>query len=252
MKNNKISIITPLYNGERFVGKTIESVLSQTYTDWEMIVINDGSKDSGPQIVEEYCQRDERIKLITQANGGSASARNNGIRRATGRYIALLDADDTWMPTFLESQLRLMSETGAMLVYGSHLRIDENGKEILKPFIVPEKIEYKDLLKTCCISCLTGLYDTSKYGKVYLREEFKSLRDDYVYWLEIIKKCGFACGNQEIIGSYRILTQSASRKKRKVIIPQYKVYRNVEKLGMLKSLYYLAHWAINGFIKYRK
>lgn len=252
MENNKVSIITPLYNGERFVGKTIESVLSQTYTDWEMIVINDGSKDSGPQIVEEYCQRDERIKLFTQANGGSASARNNGIRRATGRYIALLDADDTWMPVFLESQLRLMSETGAMLVYGSHLRIDENDKEILKPFIVPEKIEYKDLLKTCYISCLTGLYDTSAYGKVYLHEEFKSLRDDYVYWLEIIKKCGFACGNQEIIGSYRILTQSTSRNKKKVIIPQYKVYRNAEGLSVAKSLYYLAHWAINGIMKYRK
>lgn len=252
MENNKVSIITPLYNGERFVGRTIESVLAQTYGDWEMIVINDGSKDSGPEIVNNYCKKDDRIKLFNQENGGSASARNNGIRRATGRYIALLDADDTWMPKFLESQLRLMKETGALLVYGSHFRIDENENEILKPFIVPARIEYRDLLKTCYISCLTGLYDTSKYGKVYLHEEFRSLRDDYVYWLEIIRKCSFACGNQEIIGSYRIFTQSTSRNKKKVIIPQYKVYRKALGLNVAKSLYYLTCWAVNGYMKYRK
>lgn len=250
--NRKVSIITPLYNGERFVAKTIESVLAQTYRDWEMIVVNDGSKDNGPAIVEEYCRKDSRIQLFSQPNGGSASARNNGIRRATGRYIALLDADDVWMPFFLESQLALMSEKDAVLVYGSHKRIDENDKEILRPFIVPERVTYKDMLKTCSISCLTGLYDTKPYGKVYLRENFKSLRDDYIFWLEIIKKCGVAYGNQRIVGAYRILGQSTSRNKKKVIRPQFRVYREVEGLGLVKSLYYLACWALAGYDKYRR
>lgn len=252
MEETKVSIITPLYNGERFVAKTIESVLAQSYQDWEMIVVNDGSKDRGPEIVKEYAEKDSRIQLYSQPNGGSAAARNNGIRRATGRYIALLDADDTWMPNFLESQLGLMKEKNAVLVYGSHLRIDENEKECLVPFRAPERVTYRDMLKTCSISCLTGVYDTKPYGKVFLHEEFKSLRDDYVYWLEIIKKCGEAFGNQEIIGSYRILGNSVSHNKKKVIKPQYRVYREVEKLGVIPSVYYLCCWAVKGFLKYRK
>lgn len=250
--NRKVSIITPLYNGERFVGKTIESVLAQTYQDWEMIIINDGSSDRSPEICREYATRDARIKVYNQPNGGSAAARNNGIRRAVGRYIALLDADDTWMPYFLETQLELMKKNDATLVFGSHLRIDENDQECLKPFKVPERVTYKDMLKTCYISCLTGLYDTSRYGKIFLHEEFRSLRDDYVYWLEIIKQCKVAYGNQRILGSYRILGSSISRNKKKVIKPQYLVYRRVEGFGVLKSLYYLIHWAIAGYIKYRK
>lgn len=252
MENSKVSIITPLYNGERFIGRTIDSVLAQTYNDWEMIIVNDGSKDRGPDICREYAAKDGRIKVYDQPNGGSAAARNNGIRRAEGRYIALLDADDTWMPYFLESQLELMREKDAVLVFGSHLRIDENDKECLQPFRVPEKVTYRDMLKTCYISCLTGLYDTSRFGKIYLHEEFRSLRDDYVYWLEIMKQCKVAYGNQRIVGSYRILGSSISRNKKKVIKPQYLVYRKVEGLSVIASLYYLACWAIAGYRKYRK
>ena len=252
MTDQLVSIITPLYNGERFVAQTIDSVLAQTYPHWEMIIINDGSNDHSEAIALDYAARDPRIKVYSQPNGGSASARNNGIHRAEGRYIALLDADDLWEPHFLQSQLDLMHTHNATLVYGSHKRIDENNCECLTPFVVPPHITYTDLLKTCSISCLTGLYDTSLYGKIYLREEFRSLRDDYIYWLEIIKHCGEAWGNQEIIGSYRIFTQSVSHNKRKVIKPQFNVYYKVEKLGLIRSLYYLCQWAIRGFIKYRK
>ena len=124
MQETLVSIITPLYNGEAFVAQTIDSVLSQTYTNWEMIIINDGSKDNSENIVRSYCDTDSRIKLFNQKNAGSAAARNNGIRRAQGRYIALLDADDLWEPFFLESQLALMREHNALLVYGAHKRID--------------------------------------------------------------------------------------------------------------------------------
>jgi glycosyltransferase involved in cell wall biosynthesis len=252
MEKGLVSIITPMYNGERFVGDTINSVLNQTYSNWEIIVIDDGSKDKGPEKVKAYADKDSRINIFSQANGGSAAARNNGIRRAKGQYISLLDADDTWNPDFLEKQIKLMNDKKALLVYSSHTRIDENSKEILKPFIVPEKITYDDLLKSCYISCLTGLYDTSVYGKVYLREDMKSLRDDYVYWLEIIKKVKIAYGNKEVIANYRILNSSASRKKSKVIIPHFKVLYKVEKLGLVKSLYYLSNWAFISYFKYRK
>ena len=252
MQEGLVSIITPLYNGQRFIAKTIESVQAQTYVDWEMLIINDGSTDTSAEIVETFSADDDRIKLFSQPNGGSAAARNNGIRRAEGQYIALLDADDVWEPFFLESQLELMNKTNSLLVYGSHKRIDENDNECLAPYIAPVKVGYTDLLKTCSISCLTGVYDASVHGKVYLNENFKSLRDDHIYWLEIIKKTKVSYGNQQVIASYRMLGNSTSRNKKKVIMPQFKVYYEVEKLGLIKSVYYLINWALNGFLKYRK
>ena len=120
MENKLVSIITPIYNGAKYVSETIESVLKQTYPHWEMIIVDDGSKDNSAEIIREYVTKDDRIQLIQQPNGGSASARNNGIRRANGRYIALLDADDLWEPTFLESQLALMKEKDAIVVHASY------------------------------------------------------------------------------------------------------------------------------------
>lgn len=252
MQTGLVSIITPIYNGGKYVSHTIDSVINQTYPNWEMIIVNDGSTDDSVKIIEEYLKKDDRITLYSQSNGGSASARNNGIRRANGQYIALLDSDDLWEPFFLESQLALMKEKNAALVYGSHKRIDEQGKECLKPFIVPESVTYNDLLKTCSISCLTGVYDISEFGKIYLNEDLKSLRDDHLYWLEILKKVKVAYGNQQVIASYRVLGGSVSRNKKKVIIPQFRIYYNFEKLGFFRSVYYLMNWAINGYAKYRR
>lgn len=246
-----VSIITPMYNGEKFVAKTIKSVLNQNYKNWEMIIIDDGSKDNSPTIVEEYSKKDKRIQLVRQKNAGSGAARNNGIRRAKGQYICLLDADDTWESNFLEEQIKLIKEKNATLVFSSHNRIDENDNICLKAFIVPEKIDYKSLLKTCSISCLTAMYDVSKFGKFYLREDFKSLRDDYILWLEIIKKCKVAYGNKKILANYRVMQSSTSGNKKKVIKPQFLVYRKVEKLGLLTSCYYLMWWAYYGMKKYK-
>ncbi|MBC9910587.1 glycosyltransferase family 2 protein [Chitinophaga varians] len=251
MEKGLVSIITPVYNAARFVHETIESVMAQTYPNWEMIIVNDGSRDNSEEIILRYQEKDKRIKYISQPNGGSAAARNNGLRRANGQYIALLDADDIWLPNFLESQIKLMKEKNAHLVYSSHKRINEQSEPCMPDFLVPEKVDYNSLLKTCSISCCTGLYDAEPYGKVYLREELGSLRDDYVYWLEIIKKVGVAYGNKELIASLRILGSSVTANKKKMIKPQFLVYYKVEKLGLIKSLYYLSHWAFNGYKKYK-
>jgi len=252
MQQDLVSIITAMYNAERFIGQTIESVLAQTYTRWEMIIVNDGSSDRSEHIALSYAQRDERIKVLSQPNAGSAAARNKGIRLAQGRYMALLDADDMWDSDFLESQLNFARQHNAQLVCSAHRRIDENNNECLTPFYPPQEIRYTDLLKTCSISCLTALYDTEQYGKYYLREDLKSLRDDYVLWLELIKKVGVVYGNQQVIASYRMISTQLTAKKRKMIRPQYRVYREIEKLGVVRSLYYTLCWAIKGVIKYRK
>lgn len=249
--DTKISIITPMYNGEKYVSQTIESVLAQTYKDWEMIIVNDGSIDNSAEIVRKYTEKDNRVKLIQQKNGGSASARNNALRNAKGRYICFLDSDDLLSPYFLEKQINFLIQNKIALVFSSYNRIDENGNEKLKPFIVPEKTTYTSLLKTCPISCLTSIYDKKIVGEQFFREELKSLRDDYVFWLEMLKKIKVAYGNKEILASYRVFTSSTTGNKRKVIIPQFLVYYKIEKLGIFKSIFYLVNWAFNGFLKYR-
>lgn len=246
MSNELVSIITPCYNGAKYISETIDSVLCQTYTDWEMIIINDGSKDNSAEVISTYVERDSRIKLINQKNGGSANARNHGIRVANGRYIALLDADDMWENNFLEEQLRFMKEKNALCVYSSYKRIDENSKEILKPVICKKQVTYKQMLITDFIGCLTGLYDTSVYGKVYLKEELKSLLDDYAYWLDIIEKTKVAYGNQKILARYRVMSSSVTGNKKKMIKAHYRFYRDYLKLGVSRSIYNTIYWGIRG------
>ncbi len=252
MKKDLVSIITPLYNGEKYVGKTIESVMAQSYPDWEMIVVNDGSKDNSEAIVLEYASKDPRIKYVKQENGGSASARNNGIRRAEGQYIALLDADDLWEPDFLKKQIAFMREKGGCLVHGSYKRIDEEGKEILKPFIAKPHVSVKQMQMTNHIACLTGLYDCSEFGKIFLKEELKSIRDDYAYWLDIVKLNGGSWGNPEVLASYRVMSNSTTGKKKKLIKAQYSFYRNYQGFGALRSMAYTIYWGVLGVLKFAR
>lgn len=246
-----VSIITPMYNGEKFITQTIESVLQQTYPCWEMIIVDDGSKDSSPEIVDDYIRREGRIKLVRQTNAGSAAARNNALRCAQGRYICFLDADDLWDTTFLENQLRFSLKNKAEIVFSSYRRIDAGGKEILCPFIVPDRVDYGGLLRTCSISCLTALFDKEKTGEIFFNESLKSMRDDFVFWLTLLKRIDYAYGNSEILASYRVFNASTTGNKKKVMKPQFMVYYKVEKLGLLKSIYCFMHWAINGYYKYR-
>ena len=250
MQDNLVSIITPMYNAARFVSQTIESVMAQTYPHWEMLVVNDGSKDNSAEIVERYAEKDGRVKLIHQANVGSATARNNGIRQACGRYIALLDADDLWEPIFLESQLRFMKEKNVTVVCSAYRRIDENSQEVLQVQQVKPVISLKAMQMTNHIGCLTGLYDTNAFGKIYLKEELKSIRDDYAFWLDIVKLAGVAYGNQEILARYRVLPNSTTGSKKKLVKPQFMFYYKYQKLGLLKSLAYTIYWGILGLKKF--
>lgn len=252
MKDNLVSIVTPIYNGEKFVSQTIEGVLAQTYPYWEMLIIDDGSKDSSANIIKQYAVKDERIKYFYQDNAGSAVARNNGIRRTKGRYIALLDADDLWEPIFLESQLKFMKEKKAIVVCCAYRRIDENSKQILRIQKVKPIILLKDMQMTNHIGCLTGLYDTKLFGKIYLKEELKSIRDDYAFWLDITGLAGKIYGNQEVLASYRVLKNSITGNKKKLIKHQFLFYYKYQKLGLIKSLLYTVYWGVLGLKKFNE
>lgn len=254
MDKDLVSIVTPMYKGAAFVGETIESVLSQTYSNWEMIIVDDCSPDNGAgiNVVKQY--NDNRIKLIeSKINSGSSGSRNIALKASKGRFIAFLDADDIWHSNFLEEQLAFMKQKDAALVFSSYRRIDENTKEeILKPFIVPFKVNYKSLLKTCPIFPSTAIYDVSKCKKHFFNEAMGSLRDDYVYWLTMLKDIEFAYGNPKILVDYRIRKSSVTANKKKVITPQWNVLRKVEKLPTWKCIYYIINWGFISILKYRK
>ena len=249
-KQGKVSIITPCYNGEKYIGETIESVLAQTYDDWEMIIVDDGSTDHSAETIKKYCRKDARIQYISQENAGSSAARNHAILHAKGQYIALLDADDIWMPRFLEKQIAFMKEKRTVCVCCSYGRIDENSKKILRPVKAKKVITIRDMMVMNRIGCLSGLYDSSKYGKVYLDERLKSIRDDYAYWLEIVKFEGKAYGNSEVLAYYRVLPGSTTGNKKQLVVKQYAFYRNYLKLGPVRCWINVLRWGISGAIKF--
>ena len=249
--NEKVSIITPCYNGAKYIGETIESVLAQDYKDWEMLIVNDGSSDNSVEVISSYVEKDPRIRLINQPNGGSANARNNGIRQATGRYIALLDADDLWNPDFLSEQLLFLKEKKAAVVCSSYAHIDENSRAFGKVDVAKPVITLKDMYVMNRIGCLTGLYDAGTYGKVYLREELKSLRDDYAYWIDCVKKTGVAYGNQKVLARYRVLGSSTTGNKKKLIKVQWRFYREYLHLNPFSACVNLICWGAAGLKKFR-
>lgn len=256
MERELVSVITPMYNGTVFIGETIQSVQKQTYKNWEMIIVDDASPDeeAGINKVKKYALTDKRIVLIeNKVNCGSSGARNIALRKSRGKYIAFLDADDLWHPEFLERQLLFMKEKDAVLVFSSYRRINEITKEeVLRPFIVPEKVTYKSLLKSCAIFPSSTLFDLKKYKMLFFNEEMGCLRDDYVYWLTILKDIHYAYGNQEILVDYRLRKNSVSADKRKVIYPQWRVLRKIEKLPWWLCVYYICCWGIISYFKYRR
>jgi len=248
--NELVSIITPSYKSAKFIAQTIESVMAQTYTHWEMIIVDDLSPDNSNEIIEKYSAKDSRIKLIRlEQNSGPAIARNRAIKEAKGRYIAFLDADDVWMPHKLEKQVVFMDENDLAFTYSSYELIDEEGKD-LGVFTTKERISYSGMLKTCSVGCLTAIYDTDKLGKVYMPNIIK--RQDYGLWLKILKEINTTKGIVAPLARYRTHKHSISSNKLKAAWYVWRLYRDVEKLSLLKSIYYFCHYAYNGVKKYKQ
>lgn len=248
MKPGLVSIVTPCYNGAKYIAETIESVLSQTYQNWEMIIVDDGSRDNSAEIVNRFT--DSRIIYVYQDNAGSAAARNNGIRRADGQYIALLDADDLWHSDFLEKQIAFMREKNAVCVFCSYRRINEQSQEILRPTYAKTIVNSNNMKVMNYVGCLSGLYDSSKYGKKYLKEELKSIRDDYAYWYDIVSLENKAYGNSEVLADYRVLGNSTTGNKKKLIKKQYEFYRSYLKENPIYAFVNVVRWGIAGVRKF--
>lgn len=245
-----VSIITPTYNSAKYIAETILSVQNQTYSTWEMIIVDDGSVDETENIIKSISAHDKRIQFIKlNQNFGPAIARNKGIEKAQGDYMTFLDADDIWFPGFIENSIRTIEETGIHFVFSSYKRSNEELEFVYSDFIVPQKVTYSDILKTNSISCLTAFIDIKSLSKKTMPIIRK--RQDMGLWLSYLKEIPFAYGIQETQAIYRIRQNSLSRKKSDLINYQWQFYREVEKLTVLQSMYYMTHWMVRGFLKYR-
>lgn len=247
IEKEKVSIIVPMYNAEKFIEKTIESVLAQTYQNWEMLIMNDVSTDNSLAIVSLYAKKDERIKIVnTEKNVGVVKGRNFLIDLASGKYIAFLDADDYWHNEKLEKQIKFMKEKNASISCTEYTRVKEN-EEKINDVIIKEEISYNDMLKNNYLGCLTVMYNAEKIGKRYFKELEKN--EDYVLWLEIVKDVNTIYGLKENLAYYRVLDNSRSSNKVKTAKVRWEIYRKIEKLSLLKSIYYFLHYAIRAVLK---
>lgn len=245
-----VSIITPVYNAEKFILETIQSVQNQTYSNWEHILVDDCSSDHSCKLIEALQEKDSRIKLVRLAeNSGPAVARNKAIDLAKGRYLAFLDADDIWFDFHLKDSIDFMNDKGYPFAFASYKRANENLEFVYTDFVVPDRVSYTDILKSNSISCLTAIVDTQFLGKKEMPLIRK--RQDMGLWLKYLKETKYAYGIQNPHAVYRIRDNSLSRNKKSLIKYQWEFYRTVEGLSALKSLYYLLSWMYLGYKKYK-
>lgn len=247
-----VSVIMPVHNDERFLNDSIPSVLSQTYKEWELIVVDDCSTDSSPEVIEAYCGKDPRIRCFKteRASGTPTLPRNIGIENARGRFIAFLDSDDRWISTKLEKQVSLFGERdNVLIVYSNYRKMDAEGNIHHGQVKAPEWTDYQRLLKGNVIGCLSAMYDTSKVGKRFFPY---CGHEDYVLWLSILKEGGVAYNTNTIEALYRVRNSSVSSNKLRAMRWQWNIYTNIEKLGCLRSLYYFSNYAIKALNKQRK
>lgn len=243
-----VSIITPVYNAEKFVGETIKSVLNQTYTNWEMILVDDCSNDDSQKIINGFAEKDNRIKYIRlEKNSGAAVARNTALEIAKGRYIAFIDSDDLWEPNKLEKQIKFMEENKIGFSFTSYSLIDENGNDLNKLVTVPYKVSYDDLLKNTIIGCLTVIINKDIIGD--FRMPLVRAGQDTATWLSILRKGFEAYGINEPLAKYRKVSGSISSNKIKALKRTWNIYKNIEKLPFLKLSYVYSCYVINAIKK---
>lgn len=233
-----VSIIMPNYNCEKFLPETIESVIGQTYTEWELLIVDDCSTDNSVNIIKGYCDKDDRIKLIVnEKNSGAAHSRNVALAEAKGKWIAFLDSDDIWLPGKLEKQIKFMEEGGYHFSYTKYARIDESSHLMGIEISGPKKITRRKMFRYCYLGCLTVMYDSEVIGLLQLRDDIWK-NNDYALWLKASKKA-VAYYLDETLAYYRIRKGSISRhSKISLIKHHYRLFKLSENMGSLRAFYY--------------
>ncbi|MBQ6197304.1 MAG: glycosyltransferase family 2 protein [Lachnospiraceae bacterium] len=243
-----VSVVMPAFNSEEYIEAAVKSVLTQSLTSIELIVVDDCSTDQTYFILEKLAKLDNRIRLYkNKQNLGVAKTRNFGISLAKGKAIALLDSDDIWETEKLSLQFQLFKQ-GNKIVYCSYDFINDEGQTTKKPFIVPESTNYTKMLTSNVISCSTILSDAKLLKDNPFSDQY--YHEDYVLWMQLIKIVKHAVGLSTILAHYRLHENSRSSKKANAALQRWKIYREELGLSFLKTTYVFAIYAIKGIIKY--
>lgn len=248
----KVSIITPCYNASKYIGETYQYIATQTYNNWEWIIIDDDSKDDSYKIISELAKEDERIKVFkNDVNSGAAITRNNCLKKSTGGFIAFLDSDDVWKPEKLKKQIQFMQDSKCTFSYHNYELIDARG-EFIKNQLLPDEVSASDLLK-CNPFATSSIVISSEHLKennIWFKEHLRR-RQDYLFWFDNIRSGKSAKGMKDILSGYRLIGgDSLSANKKKMAIIQWKLYRDEFKLSFVPRMYYFLHYAVHGIKKY--
>lgn len=218
-----VSIITPSYNSAQFIAETIESVLAQTYMHWELLITDDCSTDDTCAIVKRYAEKDNRIKLLRlSTNSGAGVARNNSIERAQGRYIAFCDSDDLWTKDKLEKQIAFMMRNNYDFSF-SWIGIINVKDQLIRVIKTPKRVSYTSTLICNRIGTTGVVYDAKKLGKFYFKPIRK--RQDWLMWLELLKKCSYAYSIDKTLELWRKRNDSISSNKKRLFKYHIEVYK---------------------------
>lgn len=245
MKKDMVSIVVPVYNSAKFLNDTIKTVQEQTYSNWELIFVDDGSMDDSVEIIKSFQKSDKRIKLFEQQkNYGAALARNKGINESQGNYLCYIDADDLWDKEKLEKQVKFMKENNCEFSFTGYEFADEKGIPNGSKVFIPKKIDYNHALRNTTIWTSTVMFDLNRLSKndIYM-PNVKS--EDTACWWKILRKIKYAYGLNEILSYYRRTAGTLSSNKFEAIKRIWHLYRKQEKLNIFKSSFCFCGYAIN-------
>jgi teichuronic acid biosynthesis glycosyltransferase TuaG len=243
-----VSIVMPAYRAARYIGETIRSVQAQTYRDFELLVVDDCSPDETADIVARIAGQDPRIRLLRQqTNSGPAAARNRALAEARGRWIAFLDSDDAWLPDKLEKQIAFHRTQNAKLSFTEFRRVSADGSQVGRLITVRDWLDYDRLLCDTGIATSTVIVDRARTGPFSMKNTYY---DDYACWLELLRSGGRAVGLHEDLMRYRVTHGSVSRNKLRSALHVWRTYREVERLGLMRSAWSFVNYASRGVIKY--
>ena len=242
-----VTVISPLYEAARFVAATIESVLEQTFEEWEYILVDDCSSDSTASIARRYANADSRITLLQNThNLGPSATRNRAIVAARGRYLAFLDSDDLWTKTKLSEQIRFMKESNLALTYTAYTRISDRGNRI-GLVLPPSRVNYRITLSSNHIACSSAMYDTKLLGKELFPDI--RMRQDHALWLKLLRLIDWAYGIDEPLLRYRVRRDSLSANKLRAASYSWRLLTDIEQLRFPVALYHFGRYAFSSVTK---
>ena len=245
-----VSVIMPAYNCGKYIEAAIRSVQAQTFTDWELLIIDDCSTEEPCDVVQQIADEDPRVRILQNPeNMGVAKTRNRGMDLAEGEYLAFLDSDDVWHPTKLEMQLQRMRETGADICYTSYRIVDADGVPSKPAYLVPEQVDYEALLKQNVMGCSTVMLRWSRLKEYRFRTDF--YHEDYVLWRTLLREGHQACGCRETLTDWRLIANSRSFNKVKAAKNRWRIYTDYLHLPLGVRLNAFAGYALAGLRKYR-